>query len=273
MEDKTKTDKNSNVTSKEVPTITSTELAATSFENFKSMNDILAFGEIICQSKLSPLKTPGDVAAALLMGKELGLSPMISINNIYPIEGKASSGIHIIAAQLLKIGISYEVISEYEPVFEIAIKGDPNPVDGKPTFVRVKRSPYSEPLKEGEFRGKTITDYVTIIKFKRKLKQPDGTYIPMEIISKFYYSEIPESLLKKTNWQNYLTVMMYTRCFTNGAKKIGDDVLLGLSELSEMADATNTPYEYKPDGTITILDKKDQIAKEESAVEDATIED
>ena len=197
---------------------------------------------------------------------------MTSINNIYPIEGKASSGIHIIAAQILKAGISYEVITENEPVFNVAIKGD-DTADGKPTFITVRKAPYSETLKEGEFRGKTIIDSVTIIKFKRKLKQPDGTFIPMEITSKYFYSETPEKNLVKANWQNYLTVMMYSRCFTNGAKKIGDDVLLGLTELSEMADATDTPYEYKPDGTITILESKTNKQKQESNVEDVTTVD
>ena len=72
MEEKETTSKDSGKTSKEVATITSTELAATSFENFKSVEDMLKFGEIIAVSRLSPLKTANDVVAALLMGKELG---------------------------------------------------------------------------------------------------------------------------------------------------------------------------------------------------------
>jgi hypothetical protein len=258
-----------NVTTKE----TSNNLAVTSFESFKSMEDMLAFGKKIAESRLSPLKTAEDVVAAMLMGKELGMGIMVSINNIYPIEGKASSGIHIIAGQLLKIGIAYEVIYDYEPIFNIAIKTGEDE-NRKPTFLTVRKAPYSETLKEGEIRGKTIIDYLTSIKFKRKLKQPDGSYIDMEIVSNYYYTDISDSLLTKSNWQNYLKLMMYSRCFTNGAKRIGDDVLLGLYEISELADATKTPYTMTEEGTVTILNKeeiKEKNPKQESNVEEATI--
>lgn len=254
-------------------TKTSDNLAVTSFESFKSMEDMLAFGKKIAESRLSPLKTAEDVVAAMLMGKELGMGVMVSINNIYPIEGKASSGLHIIAGLLLKNGIAHEIIYDYEPVFNIAIKSGED-VDKKAIFVSVRKAPYSESLKEGEVRGKTVIDYLTTIKFRRKLKQADDTYIDMEIVSNFYYTDIPESLLTKSNWQNYLKLMMYARCFTNGAKKIGDDVLLGLYEISELADATKTPYTMTEEGTVTILDTKENInPKQKSNVEEATILD
>lgn len=250
------------------------QLTTTSFEDFKSLDDMLSFGEKICKSELSPLKRKEDVVAALLMGKELGMGVMTSINNIYPINGKASSGIHIIAAQLLKAGISYKIIADYEPVFAIAIKGAVDG-EGKQTYVTVKKEPYSYKLEDGESRGKTVIDMVTIIKFNRVLKQPDGSFIPMEIVSKFYKSDIPESLAKKDNWKNYENVMMYSRCFTNGAKRIGDDVILGLYETSELADANNIPYKVE-DGVATIIEsttpKDRKTVNTEGKIEEATIE-
>ena len=251
----------------------SLEIAKTSFDNFKDLNDMLAFGKEICVSELSPLKTPNDVVAALLMGKELGLGVMTSINNIYPINGKASSGIHIIAAQLLKAGIVSTILSDYEPVFKIAIKGDKDK-EGNDTVMVIRNAPYSEILKEGEIRGKSIIDYVTVIKFNRIVKQPDGSFLPMEVISKFYYSDIPEGLLKKDNWKNWLKLMMYSRCFTNGAKRIGDDVLLGLYETGELADSNNIPYKIE-DGVAVIIPtvKKDANKTETSSIEEAIIED
>ena len=116
---------------------------------------------------------------------------------------------------------------------------------------------------------------VTIIKFNRVLKQPDGSFIPMEIVSKFYKSDIPESLAKKDNWKNYENVMMYSRCFTNGAKRIGDDVILGLYETSELADANNIPYKVE-DGVATIIEsttpKDRKTVNTEGKIEEATIE-
>lgn len=259
---------------KELTVNQTNQLTTTSFEDFKSLDDMLAFGEKICKSDLSPLKRKEDVVAALLMGKELGMGVMTSINNIYPINGKASSGIHIIAAQLLKAGISYSIIADYEPVFAIAIKGEVD-AQGKQQFITVKKEPYSYKLEDGELRGKTVIDMVTIIKFNRVLKQPNGTYIPMEIISKFYKTDIPESLAKKDNWKNYENVMMYSRCFTNGAKRIGDDVILGLYETSELADANNIPYKVE-DGVATIIDsnpkQKEKTGNPESSITEAVIE-
>lgn len=260
----------------------STQVATTSFEDFKSLDDMLKFGETICKSNLSPLKTPQDVVAALLMGRELGMGVMVSINNIYPINGKASSGIHIIAGQLLKAGISYKVLSDYEPVFGIAIKGSPKENEKgemKDTYITVKKEPYSYVLKEGEMRGKTVLDVVTIIEFSRVLRQPDGSFIPMSIISKFYKSDIPEDFISgakaKDNWLKYENVMMYTRCFTNGAKRIADDVILGLYETSELADANNVPYKVE-DGVATIIDsnpkQKENVGNPTSNIEEATIE-
>jgi len=267
-----------NMENKELTVNQTNQLTTTSFEDFKSLDDMLAFGEKICKSDLSPLKRKEDVVAALLMGKELGMGVMTSINNIYPINGKASSGIHIIAAQLLKAGISYNVIVDYEPVFAIAIKGSQvanEKGEMKDTYITVKKEPYSYELKEGESRGKTVIDMVTIIKFNRVLKQPNGTYIPMEIISKFYKTDIPEVLAKKDNWKNYENIMMYSRCFTNGAKRIGDDVILGLYETSELADANNIPYKVE-DGVATIIDsnpkQKEKTGNPESSITEAVIE-
>lgn len=254
----------------------SLELANTSFDSFKSLEDMLKFGATICKSRLSPLDTPQDVVAALLMGKELGMGVMVSINNIYPINGKASSGIHIIAGQLLKAGISNELLSDNEPVFNIAIEGITD-AEGKKTVIVVKKEPYSYTLKEGEHRGKTIVDRVTIIKFNRLLKQPNGEYIPMETISKFYKSDIPNGYLDgpkaKDNWLNWMPVMMYTRCFTNGAKRIGDDVILGLYETSELADLNNIPCKIV-DGVVTIIHSGVKpTEKTNSSIEEATIEE
>lgn len=262
---------------------TSTELTATAFEDFKSLDDMMAFGEQIAKSSLSPLKVKEDVVAALLMGRELGLGVMVSINNIYPINGKASSGIHIIAGQLLKVGVTYEVLNDYEPVFQIVIKGSQaKNKDGElvDTFVPVRKVPYSESipskLNDLELRGKTPIDTLTRIKFKRQLKQPDGSYRDMEIISSFYYSEIPKDYLEgskaKDNWTKWLSVMMYTRCFTNGAKRIADDVILGLYETSELADANNIPVKIE-DGIATIVQTTIVKEKEKSPIEEAKIDD
>jgi hypothetical protein len=95
----------------------------------------------------------------------------------------------------------------------------------------------------------------------------------MEIISEFYYTDIPEALLKKDNWKNWLKLMMYSRCFTNGSKRIGDDVLLGLSETSELADLNNIPYKIEDGVAVIIQSDKKVTNKEESNVKETKIEE
>ncbi|MEK6881511.1 MAG: hypothetical protein AABY22_17950, partial [Nanoarchaeota archaeon] len=87
-------------------------------DTFNSIEDLLEFGAKIAKSKLTPLKTAEDVMTAVLMGRDLGIKTMVAVNNIYPIEGKASCGIHIINALLLKAGVTWEVIEDYTPLYD-----------------------------------------------------------------------------------------------------------------------------------------------------------
>lgn len=279
-------------------------IAATTIRDvitFKSLDELRAYGNEVAKTGFTPLKSGKDVVAAILTGQELGLKPMFSANNIYPINGKATLGIHAINKILLENGIVTEVIRDYEPCVNFVMKAEDGLAalvdalgkdvkrvldqDGKLTKAPDGSSPIV--LREGfvdehpmdhEVKGKKIIDYKTVIRLTRKLRQPDGTFKDVSMTDTFSYKDansviinkLGESLLAKDNWKNYTRQMVFARAFSFVARKIADDLLGGLPETSEYADVRNIPYTITEDGKITIIEENN---KENINTNDITIAD
>jgi len=268
--------------------------------SFKDFSELMNFANKIAESKLTPLKKGEDVLAAILYGKELGLEPMTSVNNIYPINGKATLGVHLINALLQKAGIVVEVLNDYEPCVGFALNGDDGKVifkdaqgtvvetdeKGKPTVAGAKpiivRVDYisSEP-KSYETRSKTIVDYRTTMRFTRQLKQPDKSYKEVVIIYSFGNSDaIKAGLLggdkPKDNWTNWTKQMCSARCLTFGGRMIGADILMGMMEFTEMADISGIKYTMTEEGAATVIiaeEKEEKTSTEDSSSQTTKIED
>lgn len=238
---------------------------------FKSFDEMKKWGEEIIKSGLAPQATGGAVVAAVLMGKELGLEAMVSVNNIYSVNGKASLGIHIINSLLLKAGVVTEVIRDYEACVGFALKGE----DGKaykgddglssPTLLRIGF--IDELPREHEVRGKIIVDYKTIVKMTRMLKQPDGTFATATVTASFSYSDaVTAKLMDKANWKMYPKQMCLQRATAFAGRAIGADILNGMYETSELLDIHNIDYTIE-DGKITSI--KDPNTKANPKIADA----
>lgn len=256
---------------------TTKELATTNkdFTDFKSMEEILTWGNEIVKSQLTPLKEGKDVVVAVLFGRELGMSPMISVSNIYPINGKGTLSVHMINALLQKAGVVIENIRQYEPCMNFVLKGE----DGQPVFVDdsgrtvkrddkgnipdgVKCAPIilregfaDETPRENEVRGTKIINMKTVIRLTRKLKQPDGSFKEMTVDSSYSIMEAQNAGFypKKDNWKNFPKQMCHARALAFGGRMIAADLMLGMYETSEMADATNVDYRMNEEGKVTIL--------------------
>lgn len=206
-----------------------TKQEVNNFTNFSSMEDLLAFSAQIAKSGLSPLNKAEDVMSAILMGKELGLGTMTAISNIYPINGKASLGVHVINALLLKAGITYQVIGDYVPTWGYKNKGLPN-------------------------EEKAALDYTTTIEFTRLVKRENGSYKEMTIRASYSISEAKTAgLLVKDNWKNHPRTMVRNRALAIGGRMIAGDILLGCYETSELLEVNKVPHTVTEDGTVTIL--------------------
>lgn len=263
---------------------------------FKTLDELRAYGDEMAKTKFTPLKTGAEIVAAVLTGQELGLKPMFSANNIYPIEGKATLGIHAINKLLLEAGIFAEVIREYEPCVNFVMKGsddlavlvdsnnkevtrgaDKKAPDGSGPVI-IREGFADEEPKSSEIKGKLIVNYKTVIKFTRKLKQADGTFKEVIAFGSYSYKEASsviinasgKRLTEKSNWINFPSQMCYARALAFGARRIGDDILGGLPETGEYADVKNIEYTIKEEGTVSIIKNEEEKPVNSSNVEEAT---
>jgi len=258
-----------------------------SLTSFKNLDELEAFGDRIAKSGFTPLKEGKDVVAAILYGRELGLPEMTSVNNIYPINGKGTLSVHLLNALLQKNGIVVEVLKNYEPCMPFAFKGE----DGKAAIYKngvlgKRNSDNSIPegfapliLREGfadetpkdyEVKGTSITNYKTVLKFTRMLKQLNGTYKETIIESSFSLAEakVAELYPKKDNWKNYPKQMTLNRALAFGARLIAADITMGMYETSELADATGVYYTVVQNGEkVEITKPVENIVKKESTVQ------
>lgn len=271
-----------------------TEVATiTDLISFKDISELRAYSDEIAKSKLTPLKTGADVMVAILTGKELGFGSMFSVNNIYPINGRGTLGVHAINAKLLQAGIVVEVLKDFEPCVNFVLKGDDDkpvlidkntgkevfrddkgnaPKDSVPSIIREGFA--DESPKSHEIKGKKITNYKTVIKFTRKLKQIDGSYREMVAFGEFSTQEaLTADLAGKDNWTKYAKTMVYTRAYTFGARKIADDIIGGLPESTEYADVKNIKYSIKEQGSFAIIQDENVSSINTDQVSEATVVD
>lgn len=208
-----------------VPKLTEDELSTLDYNDFSTPARMLALGQVLAKSQLVPLKKAEDVVVALMTGKELGLPFITSVSQIYPINGRPTLGVHIQKAILLKNGILIEKVEDAEPLYEFV-----EIINEKPSILFIGT------LKEQpkDSRKKHI-DTRTKYKFTRQLKQPDGSYKDMIAYGSFSLKEAAEAeLTAKDVWVKYWRRMLDARAFTNGAREIADDLLLGIMTPNEL---------------------------------------
>lgn len=234
------------------------------YESIVSYSDLLSFADSIKNTPLVPasFKTKEAIAAVILAGRELNVPPMAALNNIHNIDGRCTQSVHLITAILLKNGITYEVESDFEltPVTVISKNGK------IPVSYFIKNSDefqvVTKDTKESAFKAdktQVIVSYETstVIIFHREMKLPSGSWSKMTYKSVFTFAQLRTLTDKKdgTERDNVLKqpeTMLFTRCFTKGARRIANDLLLGMYEHTEIMDLKEVSYEIVDDGTVII---------------------
>lgn len=231
--------------------------------HFTKHEDFFEFCSVIAKGKLSPLKSREDVAIAIIAGKQLGISWVSAVNNIYPIEGRATLGIHIMQAICLKNKIVTKVIRDAQPLYAFAKFLKEGQVDRSyPTRYSFETKPL-----EGETMSPTPVDYVTTLSMKRIIKMPDGSFETIEYSKTFKRSDAErivngagQSVLEtKSAWKNYFPDMLYASAWRPIAKKIADDLFQGMYETTEMLDTSNIDYDMNESGKVVIKDKDGNV--------------
>lgn len=216
--------------SKKVSTVpvvlTKDELETLDYVDFSTPARMIKLGEVLVKSQLVPLKKPEDVVVALMTGKELGLPFITSLSQIYPINGRPTLGVHIQKAILLKNGIAFNKTEDAVAIYEYA-----KIINEKPVIL-LEGTLQEQP--EGSV--KKLIGFRTTYQFSRELKRPSGKYIEVTAYGSFSTMEAGTAdLLEKDVWKKYYKRMLDARAFTNGAREIADDLLLGISAPNELS--------------------------------------
>lgn len=225
----------------------------------KQLDNITSVAKVFIKGGLCPIKNEADFVVAAVTGMQLGLPLTTAINNIFVVNNKPAIATHLMRALVLKAGVTFEKVYDYEPMYayyEAEIDKDGNKV--------AKKVPTPDPANPGKmvdmpiYRGKGTADKVedtdffigrkeidriTTYKFERQIRQPDGSYKDMKVISSFTMSDaIKAGLTTKDTYRNYPSRMLDARAFTIGGREIASDVLFGMYSIAEIADASDIPY-------------------------------
>lgn len=198
------------------------------------------FLSTLIESKKLPghVKTVEDAFTIAQMGRELGFAVMQSFHYIIPISGKLSLSAKAIGALLRKGGVQFTTIEDGLYVFP---DGKTNDYPTHPTDSTIK-----------------AIDRRTTIVFKRD---------DLEERTSFTWGDATKMELNtKSNWVKMPKEMLWARCLSKGANRIGADLLLGLYSTEEMFDTfgSNLNVKRDDDGQITEVITEDAVVVSES---------
>ena len=229
------TNETATIENQEVAKIEPKEVVISADKVPDSLTDQLLLAEQLVKSGLTPHKRKEDALVAILMGQELGFKPLIALNGIHSINGKAGIGIHLVLAILQRNGVRYQVVKDFENV------ETPNPIstDGKPRPI----------------------DKETVVKFTRWYKNPDGTNERVDTTVSYKLSDAyAAGLMVKDNWIKMTKIMLRTRCLMIGARLVAPDFIQGMYETNELYEISNVEKKADDGGnnviqTAEVVDK------------------
>ncbi|HEY4062298.1 MAG TPA: hypothetical protein VGM30_10380 [Puia sp.] len=186
----------------------------------------------LIESKKLPVhvKTVEDAFTIAQMGRELGFATMQAFHYIIPIQGKLSLAAKAIGALLRKGGVKYTTTEDGVFVYRDESTSE---------FRREKEKPI---------------DRRTTIVFERGDQVEKTTFTWLDAIA--------QELTSKSNWIKMPKEMLWARCLSKGANRIGSDLLLGLYSTEEMFDVfgCNTKVKRDEDGHIVeVVDTEAEI--------------
>lgn len=187
------------------------------------------------------VKSVEDAFTIAKMGQELGFPVMQALHYVIPIQGKLSLSAKALNALLRRGGVQFVTVEDGVYVYK----------DG---------STSADYMKDPEEFGKPI-DIRTTIKFIR-----DG----LEELCSFTWKDAENmKLTKKDNWVRMRKEMLYARCLSRGANRIGADLLLGLYTTEEL-------FDHLGDGLTAKRNERGEIEEiigDDTPVQSITIEE
>lgn len=249
------TDKEQKIKDVAIPTMSNSEVANVDTDAslffVKNLEALKVFAKGVIAGALCPLKKEEDIIIAITSGRELGLQPMVSIQNIYPINGKPAISTHIVKALLLNNDVMFRKTIDYKPIFifykeQKNEKGEIKKVGAGKGFLEEK------PV---DAKHDAPVDFVTEYEFSRFKKRINGSWHEIIVPSRFSMKEAQQAeLLDKDNYKKYPARMLDARAFIIGAREIASDIIFGMYSINELADSNNIKYDINENSEEKIID-------------------
>ncbi len=212
-----------------------------------SFDELLTFCDAIAKSNLVN-GSPTDIAAKILLGRELGLGAATSLFDIIVIEGKPSPPAYVQSRMLTENGVKINILKDFERVKIVTFENQLSETytleeikkDRKNFFIlgvdnRIKDN---KPKENQEIVKKIVVeDIVTEIQF----------ILPNNhiVVSSFAWSEAVQwGLATKQNWIKMPKDMMYARALTRGVRRFLGHLTKTLSYLNEELDPDKPANSY-----------------------------
>jgi hypothetical protein len=195
------------------------EVSITKFEAFNNVQEQLDYANLLIAGGLVPFKRPEQVVTIANLGRALGISFEVAVQNIHSIQGRPALSVNMIMALAKKAGIDWEIKKD-------AVKEE---VNGKMDI---------------------ITE-ITFYRYNDKLKRV------MENTFNYKWSDAQQAgYTSKDNWKTKTRNMLRARCLTEGLRFVASDVLMGVFyEQGEMLDATNQVFDVDDEGNVILPSK------------------
>ena len=195
-----------------------TKALVVKLDQIETLDEMMEYVTVLVESGMLPFKTPGKAITAYQFGKELGLGIVTAMSNIYVISGRPSLSIHAMGALLKKGNVQKRTVEDY-------------------VLHTVK-------YKDAEGKDAEATTRRTTIEFFYKW---EGEVIK-EQVSLTWADAVKAGWADKDNWKKMPRIMLWSRCFAIGARRVSPDTLLGMFEASEMADIENVTIDLDAEG-------------------------
>jgi len=253
----------------------SIERSMLNIDVFNQRDKALELFKTMAKGNVSAKKSPEDLLTMYVKSRELGIGFASAADHMHVIHGKTGVDIHIVRALLLKAGsgIHWEVLKDYEPQYKytdgsnIWLKGEnDDPVDFLPrecsyVYDKATTDKCKADGKQPVWKDGTVPiDWVTTYKFTREVQSKYsrdvkvlteiGTFSWLEAITAKLPLNKDGQFHPDSNWQKYRPLMIDTRAFTFGARKIANDLLNGVYETSELLDMNNISYTIDAEGKV-----------------------
>jgi len=245
------------VTPVSTPPSTAITLSEKGTLNVKNFDDLTIQAQLIVFTELSKDPTTGipNPAIGLMKyqrAKELKLPWANASSHMHIIKGRVGLDINLCQAIMTRpgSGIRWTYVEEYTPFYDyIDVQGNIYEGDNLPPNI-IPTKAWTDPVGVGNIAvvlkptpilsadGKTTTfayypsNYRTIIKFTRKKKDIDGTWIEETEYGKFSWKDALRAGLVKpdSNWEKRPAFMIWKSAYWDGAKKIANDLLMGADD-------------------------------------------